>query len=83
MLIELFELVFRSPFSFIGSIGILIFLGFLFESLTVNMIRCFSRSLRTLNIICRGWPPAHLDADGDWNINRESETDATSNQSKS
>jgi hypothetical protein len=24
------------------------------------------RMLRTINIIFRGWPPAHLDADGDW-----------------
>jgi len=23
------------------------------------------RVLRTVNIICRGWPPIHLDADGD------------------
>lgn len=25
-----------------------------------------SRVMRTLNVVVRGWPPAHLDADGDW-----------------
>lgn len=29
-------------------------------------IKLGSRILRTLNIAVRGWPPAHLDADGDW-----------------
>lgn len=24
------------------------------------------RTLRAINIVIRGWPPAHLDADGDW-----------------
>lgn len=25
-----------------------------------------NRVLRTIKVVCRGWPPAHLDADGDW-----------------
>ena len=25
-----------------------------------------NRILRAINIACRGWPPSHLDADGDW-----------------
>lgn len=29
-------------------------------------LRIVSRTLRTINIAIRGWPPAHLDADGDW-----------------
>lgn len=24
-----------------------------------------NRVLRTVKVVCRGWPPAHLDADGD------------------
>lgn len=24
------------------------------------------RFTRTVMVLCRGWPPAHLDADGDW-----------------
>jgi hypothetical protein len=26
------------------------------------------RILRTLLVIARGWPPPHLDADGDWKV---------------
>lgn len=25
-----------------------------------------NRLLRTIKVCARGWPPAHLDADGDW-----------------
>lgn len=28
--------------------------------------RCWSRLLRHLNVRAHGWPPAHLDADGDF-----------------
>jgi hypothetical protein len=28
---------------------------------------CFAnRVLRSINVALRGWPPVHLDADGDW-----------------
>lgn len=27
-----------------------------------------ARILRVTNILVRGWPPAHLDADGDFNL---------------
>lgn len=30
------------------------------------VFRCWSRWLRSRNIAARGWPPAHLDADGDF-----------------
>jgi hypothetical protein len=26
----------------------------------------WNRYLRSKNIVARGWPPGHLDADGDW-----------------
>lgn len=28
--------------------------------------RIINRILRTIKVLFRGWPPAHLDADGDW-----------------
>ena len=28
--------------------------------------RCYSRTMRTILVSLRGWPPNHLDADGDW-----------------
>lgn len=30
----------------------------------VRVVVC--RVFRTINITVRGWPPAHLDGDGDW-----------------
>lgn len=28
--------------------------------------RLMNRVLRTIKVAARGWPPSHLDADGDW-----------------
>lgn len=28
--------------------------------------RLLNRIMRTIRVCARGWPPAHLDADGDW-----------------
>ena len=30
------------------------------------VFRIINRAYRMVNIALRGWPPAHLDADGDW-----------------
>jgi hypothetical protein len=30
-----------------------------------------NRVLRTVKVLVRGWPPAHLDADGDWRPQQE------------
>jgi hypothetical protein len=32
---------------------------------------CWNRFVRHLNISKSGWPPSHLDADGDWKPNEE------------
>ncbi len=32
-----------------------------------------NRILRTVKVCAKGWPPAHLDADGDWPPKDESE----------
>lgn len=32
--------------------------------------RCWNRLMRHLNVRKAGWPPAHLDADGDFNQGR-------------
>lgn len=31
------------------------------------LFKCYNRLLRHLNILWHGWPPHHLDADGDFN----------------
>lgn len=36
--------------------------------------RLLNRLFRHLNVRARGWPPAHLDADGDWKPEPDSET---------
>lgn len=36
---------------------------FVFGGLVFRMI---NRFLRTIKVVFRGWPPGHLDADGDW-----------------
>lgn len=44
----------------------------------VTPFRCalliYNRRRRSMNIIAKGWPPAHLDADGDWMARPETET---------
>lgn len=35
-----------------------------------------NRILRSINIAIRGWPPAHLDADGDWKPEPEQQEQA-------
>lgn len=36
--------------------------------------RMTTRITRSRNIAARGWPPAHLDADGDWKPEPESDS---------
>lgn len=44
-------------------------------SIASQPFRFFNRWMRSRNIAARGWPPAHLDADGDFKP--EPETEAT------
>uniref|UniRef100_A0AAU6W1U8 Uncharacterized protein n=1 Tax=Pseudomonas phage Touem01 TaxID=3138548 RepID=A0AAU6W1U8_9VIRU len=55
-----FEFMARSPI-----------LSFLLAYMIVHsacelLFRCWNRLVRHLNIRRAGWPPVHLDADGDW-----------------
>lgn len=51
--------------------GFWVFVGtFLILSLTLKLgaaliFKCWNRLLRTVKVALRGWPPAHIDADGD------------------
>lgn len=56
---------------FWGEHCVLAFWAMLFAAIIVYSmieltIKLGARVLRTINIVCRGWPPEHLDADGDW-----------------
>lgn len=58
------EVISNSPY--LATLVALVFVG---SSLwTVRF--CWNRFLRHLNIRKAGWPPEHLDADGDWEQSR-------------
>jgi hypothetical protein len=44
---------------------------FLLLLITELIFRCWNRTLRHLNIKAKGWPPEHLDADGDFEKDEE------------
>jgi hypothetical protein len=45
----------------------------LFYMATRTMFLFYNRTLRTINVAINGWPPEHLDADGDWKPEPEKE----------
>lgn len=50
---------------FLGTIGALFILQ-AFCSVTELVRQVALRCLRVMAVAIRGWPPSHLDADGDW-----------------
>ena len=60
-----------SFYDFAGAYPVLVFfLALLFVvmvgTVSRGVLSIFTRAIRHLNIRKAGWPPAHLDADGDW-----------------
>lgn len=53
---NLFEFMSDSPF-------LSFFLAYIIAEI---LLKLGSRAMRSLNVAVRGWPPEHLDADGDW-----------------
>lgn len=51
------------------------FMAFAVTLLHVLLFTLPNRILRTIKVLCRGWPPEHLDADGDWKPVKEDSTD--------
>ena len=47
--------------------GGIIVIVLVFQYVANGLILIWRRLLRSVNIALRGWSPAHLDADGDWN----------------
>ena len=43
-----------------------LFFGSMTFKLLMTPYRAYNRTLRSRNIANAGWPPEHLDADGDW-----------------
>ena len=46
--------------------GVLIILNTICYFIVNGIVRICSRFMRFLMVRKQGWPPAHLDADGDW-----------------
>lgn len=63
---ELFKFIFSDFWIWAGTMfagaGLLNFISYIANT----MFRCWNRFMRHLNIRKAGWPPSHLDADGDW-----------------
>ena len=43
------------------------------KAFVTHPLRLVNRWIRHKNIAARGWPPAHLDADGDWKPDTDEE----------
>jgi len=63
MIERILEIAFSGFWSFVG---IVLLLNIVFATLTNGIIRIWSRFMRMLMVRKHGWPPEHLDADGDW-----------------
>ena len=68
MMEKILDITFSGFWQFVG-------MGMIFNAvayLIVNgVLRMFSRFMRMLMVRKHGWPPIHLDADGDFNPNKE------------
>ncbi len=67
---DLLQLIFSGFWTFIGAV---ILLGMLIDL----PLKLWSRWLRSRNIKNAGWPPPHLDADGDFKEKEEPESEST------
>lgn len=68
MALDILKFIFSSPFVWIG----FMFMGVSFGGI---VFQCWNRFLRHLNIRSKGWPPSHLDADGDFPVAEEEDDD--------
>lgn len=60
---EIFELIFRSFWTFLGSV---VLTSLVWGGALNFVFRCWNRFFRHRNINKHGWPPPHCDADGDY-----------------
>ncbi|TXK52379.1 hypothetical protein FVR03_01295 [Pontibacter qinzhouensis] len=63
MIEKIIDIAFSGFWNFIGMTVLLN--GFAY--FVVNaLLRMWTRLMRCIMVLRKGWPPAHLDADGDW-----------------
>lgn len=64
MMEKILEIAFSGFWNFVGMLGILYMV---FYFVTTGLVQIWARFMMMLVIRKHGWPPAHLDADGDLN----------------
>ena len=70
------EFCFQSFWHFVGCLTLLYVVAFF----TVNgCIKFCTRFFRMIMVLSRGWPPKHLDADGDWQTSSSREVNPMEN----
>lgn len=72
MVNRLIEIAFSDFWPFIG---VLILLNTIFYFIVNGIIKIWSRFTRMMMVRKHGWPPSHLDADGDWKPEPPSDDD--------
>ncbi len=65
MVNKLIDIAFSGFWQFIG---VEIMIGITFQFFFNFLFRVINRLIRHMNIRKKGWPPSHLDADGDINL---------------
>ena len=63
-MMEFLEFTFKSFWHFVG---VAILLNGAAYFIINGLLKSWSRLLRCVMVSKHGWPPSHLDADGDWN----------------
>jgi uncharacterized membrane protein HdeD (DUF308 family) len=62
-MLELFKYTLSGFWIFCGSYCLI---AMILYFLVNGIVRIFSRFFRMIMVSLKGWPPSHLDADGDW-----------------
>jgi hypothetical protein len=62
-MLELLKFTLSSFWIFCGSYAMI---GMILYFVVNGIIKLFSRLFRMIMVSKHGWPPSHLDADGDW-----------------
>ena len=65
-MIHIFEIAMRGFWPFCGT---WLLTGMILYFVVNGIIKLWVRFTRMIMVLFRGWPPPHLDADGDWKPN--------------
>lgn len=63
-MLEVIQFIFSDFWVWVGCVILLVIVLQFFTNV-------WCRFVRTIKVLCRGWPPSHLDADGDWKSQAE------------